>query len=191
MARDYKHAARRAPRRPARGARAGANWAWLTGGLAAGLLAGYFGYLYLSGSTQHGGHGPQRPPPPAAPSPPGSRPPPETTSRFDFYTLLPEMEVEISDEELDTSITKRPKPDEAGPYILQAGSFRRFEEADNLKARLALLGIEARIQTVIINDGDTWYRVRIGPFDNLRDLKPVRAQLKRNHIDFMLLRLGA
>ena len=73
-----------------------------------------------------------------------------------------------------------------GPYILQAGSFQRLEEADSLKASLALLGVEANIQTVTV-DRNTWHRVRVGPYDNLAKLKRVRGRLTRNQIDTVTL----
>jgi cell division protein FtsN len=165
---------------------------WLGGGLAGGLVLGYAAYS-LTAVVQQQGARPavaittpaQAPAPPARPVPA-----PEAPPRFDFYTLLPEMEVEITDEKLNEAMQALPKgPD--GPYILQVGSFRRHDEADNLKARLALLGIEATIQTVIIRDDDIWYRVRVGPYDSIRDLAQVRNRLNRNDIQFMLLRIGA
>ncbi|MCC6208968.1 MAG: SPOR domain-containing protein, partial [Gammaproteobacteria bacterium] len=63
-------------------------------------------------------------------------------------------------------------------------------EADNLKARLALLGVQASIQTVIISDDNTWYRVRVGPYKNLKDLEQARTALQRNDVEYMLLGLG-
>jgi cell division protein FtsN len=69
-----------------------------------------------------------------------------------------------------------------GPYILQAGSFRRAEEADTLKANLALLGVEADIQKVTV-DNNTWHRVRIGPYANLDELNRMREKLARNRIE--------
>ena len=58
---------------------------------------------------------------------------------------------------------------EGGSYILQVGSFQRMEEAERVKAKLALLGLSASIQKVAVSGGDPWYRVRLGPF---ADTKP-------------------
>ena len=66
-------------------------------------------------------------------------------------------------------------------YILQVGSFKQSKQADQLKALLALQGIEANIQSVAINS-DTWYRVRIGPINNLTTLNQIRKRLQKNDI---------
>jgi cell division protein FtsN len=191
MPRDYKH-----PPRKRRGSRARSpkRWPWLFGGLAAGFLAGYAVYFY---TTQTG----TKPAPEIAQKPAASAPKPapaakpaeekdaKEKARFDFYTLLPEMEVKITNDALNTARSGARKTEPDGPYILQVGSFRSYGEADNLKARLALIGVEASIQTVIISDDDTWYRVRVGPYKNLKDLQQARTSLQRNNIEFMLLRL--
>ena len=99
--------------------------------------------------------------------------------KFDFYTILPELEVAIPEQELvDTpsNATSSSKP--KLQYILQAGSFKKYEEADKLKARLALQGIEANIQKVKINDSDTWHRVRIGPLNTISLLNKTRRRLR-------------
>ena len=110
-------------------------------------------------------------------------PPPEPADKnkpkFDFYTILPELEVAIPEQELinDKEDTKTNNSDKQ-QYTLQAGSFKKFEEADKLKARLALQGIEANIQKVKINDSDTWHRVRIGPLNNIKLLNNTRRRLR-------------
>jgi cell division protein FtsN len=92
---------------------------------------------------------------------------------FNFYEILPELEVIVPELEVSTRGDDPPsKPEPPAPtpqlqqgekFILQAGSFNQFEEADKLKAHLALLGVEAQIQKVSV-DNKTWHRVRIGPF---------------------------
>ena len=112
--------------------------------------------------------------------------------RFDFYTLLPELEVIVPQNQARPAAENRarePVPVQTaaqGPYILQAGSFQRLEEADSLKASLALLGVEANIQTVTV-DRNTWHRVRVGPYDDLAKLKRVRGRLTRNRVDTVTL----
>lgn len=182
------------------------GWVWLAGGLLIGATLGYLGWLLQSSpgkapATEARAPAPPPPAKPAAETKPAPKPAagkPETAKagdsaerRFDFYTLLPEMEIEVSDAHVSEALKAPAKKREAGPYILQVGSFRQIEEADNLKARLALLGIEAQIQTVVIRDRDIWYRVRVGPYDSLRDLAQARTRLQRNDIDVMVLRLGA
>lgn len=69
------------------------------------------------------------------------------------------------------------------PQILQAGSFPNVNDAEKLKAKLALLGVEANIQTATIPDKGVWYRVRLGPYKNADDLNRASSFLKQNGVD--------
>ena len=73
------------------------------------------------------------------------------------------------------------------PIYLQAGSFQNAGEADNQKARLALLGAEARIQQVMLQD-KVWYRVRIGPYHKMDEVTHMRSDLARQGIDANVVR---
>ena len=136
--------------------------------------------------------------------------------RFEFYRLLSEQEVEVASREAETldsdgalpdaddaegepatqptaSEPSDPAPSEAtggARYLLQAGSFRNPDDAESLKASLALLGIEARIQVVELPGGETWHRVRIGPFADLQRVNAVRERMAGQQIDAILLRAG-
>jgi len=117
--------------------------------------------------------------------------------RYDFFTVLPEMEVVVPEQELRRKAKSKPEPasetntpsvPESGEnYILQVGSFRNASEADQMKARLAMMGSTATIQTVTVN-GDTWHRVRIGPFKGARKADEMRRMLSDNHIDTMVVK---
>jgi cell division protein FtsN len=110
-------------------------------------------------------------------------------SRFDFYEILPQFEVVVPEVETATRPVARTQPvEEPGSYVLQAGSFNALGDADRLKARIALLGIESRIQRVEIDD-DAFHRVRIGPISDLEQLNRIRRQLRDAHIDTMLMKL--
>ena len=110
----------------------------------------------------------------------------ETRPKFDFYTILPELEVAIPEEELiEKQAAAKKTTTKSNPsirYTLQAGSFRNPAQADRLKAELALQGIVANIQPVKINDHDTWYRVRIGPMHDIATLNRTRKRLRENNI---------
>lgn len=67
-------------------------------------------------------------------------------------------------------------------FFLQAGSFRKNDDAENLKARLALLGILASVQPIDLAEKGTWYRVRVGPFTKKEDVDETSASLKENGI---------
>ncbi len=113
--------------------------------------------------------------------------------RFEFYTMLPEMEVAIPDSELppksESGSASEAQPASGGAYYLQAGSFRLFEEADKMKANLAFLGLEADIQTVTINGTDTWHRVRVGPFSDVASLNESRTRLRQNKVETIVLKV--
>ena len=88
-----------------------------------------------------------------------------------------------------TASTTEPAAGEGDDYILQMGSFRRFEDADRMKARLALIGIEAEVQKVSINNRDTFHRVRSGPYHGQRKLNAVRKQASENNISSLVIKL--
>jgi cell division protein FtsN len=73
--------------------------------------------------------------------------------------------------------------------VLQVGSFRDLSEADRQKATLALIGLEADIQTVSIDGEETWHRVRLGPYQSLDALNEARGRLYENHIDTIVYKL--
>jgi len=113
--------------------------------------------------------------------------------RFDFYTILPELEVTVPDEDLITkqqtsTDTKKPKSNPTSPLILQAGSFRQHEAADKLKATLALQGISAKIQTITKSNGDKWHRVQIGPIRDLNILNNTRHRLTKMGIASIVMK---
>jgi len=186
MPRDYKNGARSKPRgQKMTGALA------FAAGLAAGLSVALA--LYLRGP----GAGDQSPrvtePGPVTPAPVATAPP-APAPRFDFYTILPEMEVKVPDWTLPVPRHEAAVDEagqRAGAYVLQVGSFQRFEEADRAKAELALRGISAGIERVVINGRDVWFRVRIGPISDLGELAAMRNRLIEAGMDFMVLRIRA
>jgi len=118
--------------------------------------------------------------------------PPKT--QFDFYTILPEMEIAIPENAIDETHTdKNPAFKHDSEFILQAGSFKTLSQADQMKASLALLGVQAKIQSVTIDNAKkgatTWHRVRLGPYDNFGEMNKIRSRLRRNNIEALLLKL--
>jgi cell division protein FtsN len=110
--------------------------------------------------------------------------------RFDFYDMLPNFEVIIPEQEPDVRQDTGPQAvEQPGIYILQAGSFIEYGDADRRRAQLALQGIESRIQRVTIDD-KTYHRVRIGPTRDLDELNQLRSRLHEAHIDVLRIRLG-
>jgi len=172
-------------------------WIWAITGLLAGLFVAFLVFLQMQPAgevtveetraldipteTEARDVRKQKP----APVPPPPKP------RFDFYNLLPEMEVIVQDEEIKGAPSKEgvKRVEQPGTYLLQAGSFRSHTQADQLRAKLALLGLETSIQSVSVNSKQAWHRVRVGPFLNLSDLNQARSLLKKNGIDAILIRL--
>ena len=110
--------------------------------------------------------------------------------RFDFYNMLPNFEVVIPEQEPDVKVDAAPQViEKPGVYVLQAGSFSEFKDADRRRAELALHGIESRIQRVAIDDR-TYHRVRIGPISDLNELNVMRSRLHEANIDVLRIRLG-
>ena len=109
--------------------------------------------------------------------------------KFNFYTILPELEVLIPEDEIRPPENRTtPTADVSKRYILQAGSFRNRQDAEKLKATVALLGLEASINQVSI-DNEKWHRVRIGPVNNRRELNHNLNLLQRNNINAMAMEL--
>ncbi len=113
-----------------------------------------------------------------------------TENRFDFYDMLPAFEMIITDDEPDVDVDVEPQAiDEPGIYLLQAGSFSTHNDADRRRAELALHGIESRVQRARVNNRD-YYRVYVGPIDDLDELNVTRSRLRAAKIDVMRIRLG-
>ena len=68
-------------------------------------------------------------------------------------------------------------------FYLQAGAFQKASDADNLKARLALAGLEAQIQTAKLDDQTVWHRVRLGPYVSAEAMSAARVLLRENQIE--------
>ena len=186
MARDYKHAGTR--RRGGSGGKGLSGGAGFGIGLTLGIVLAAGVHLY------HTAERPQTvtdsvPADPVATRDAeveDTRPKP----RFDFYRMLPNYEVVIPEQEDVATGAEEAPVQAAGVYVLQAGSFRKAEDADRLRAQLALLGIESRIQQVTIDGTDSWHRVRIGPIEDLQRLQELRQTLARNEVEALVIRVG-
>jgi cell division protein FtsN len=188
---DYKH--RAGSKKKSRGSSSCSIW-FFSGAVAGAFVMGLL-WLKLGGDLGNAPVPGVTKPRPSITKPKNTAPKPS----FEFYTILPEMEVVIPDEELvspdkrDDAAAKHetasPAVKEGEDYILQMGSFRRFEDADRMKAKLALIGIEADIQKVSINNRDTYHRVRSGPYHSQRELNNARRLAKKNNIASLVIRL--
>ena len=177
VSRDYKRS--RASREPFSG------WTGLLIGGIAGFGVGLALYFFDPRSTPQNGDGAE-PEPASARESTGDEP----AERYDFYEMLPNFEVVVPERE---AAVRRDLPaapvQKAGSYVLQVGSYRDFNEADRVRAQLALQGIESKVQRVSV-DSDTWHRVRIGPITDLTELNRIRVRLREADMDLLVIRVG-
>lgn len=132
--------------------------------------------------------------------------------RYDFFTVLPEMEVVVPEQELQRKAANNPEPAAAvsnnatattsgtsttntavaaatqtDRYILQVGSFQNSSEAEQMKAQLAMIGFTANVQTVNV-DGKSWHRIRVGPFNGAREAEDMRRMLADNQFQPLVMK---
>jgi cell division protein FtsN len=157
------------------------GWVWLLTGIVAGVFISFLGYL--ADIT-----------PEVAPKDIADKVDQAATevkktltTKFDFYTLLPEREVivPVDQDENDKG------PTQATIYILQAGSFKNANDADRLRAQLILMGLDAKVEAISSANGDLWHRVQVGPFTDRSQLAKARNSLIDKGIDTLLLKRKA
>lgn len=190
-------------------------WFWLLGGIFIGLGAAVALMFrgYLPEFTDH--------------TPKIDQPAPSTSStalindkakakepekpRYDFFTVLPEMEVVVPEQELQRQAASNAAPvasvsnNDLAPsastsastdaktaagvdrYVLQVGSFQNSSEAEQMKAQLAMIGFTASVQTVTV-DGKSWHRIRVGPFEGARQADEMRRLLVDNQYQPLVMK---
>lgn len=191
MARDYKHRGRASSRKNQPQPVAGWKWGAIVTLIA--LFAAFLVFLQFSAPERPDKASVIKKPEPAKPV---SKPKPAKEKaepegpRFDFYTILPEKEVVVPDYEIKTRVREE-RVGKAKPakYILQAGSFRNFKEADSLRAKLALMGIESRVEKAKVGNV-IWNRVKMGPYSRMSSVTTIKSRLKQNGIDVMVTEIG-
>ena len=126
---------------------------------------------------------------PAAPQPLPGKPGDKVQEkpRFEFYKILPGTEATVPQAAPAPPVTA-PAP-AADVLFLQAGAFQKPADADNLKARLALMGVEASVQQVTLPEKGVMQRVRIGPYANLDAMAKTRTLLAQNGIEASVVRV--
>ncbi len=180
------------------------RWAWLVMGAAVLLAMLAIGTMWHRHRTSANadsqttaaphqavpGHEPKR----TAKPKDADQPKPQVSEpQYDFYKLLPKFKMNVpiqGKEEPAKPAAKPPKAGgvatesteplltKAGAYLVQTGSFRKHEQAERMKASLALLGVESSISRVVVNGEQTYYRVQIGPLRDLQELANVQTKLR-------------
>jgi cell division protein FtsN len=181
MARDYKNAKR------AGGKDSGWTKFFIGLGLGLAVAAGVRIYDKRVFDAQHTAARVEPAPKRNGPAPASQQT--ETAEQLEFYEQLPKFEVVVPPKGKDSSKAGSTATiDKPGAYVLQAGSFRTFGEADRVKALLALQGVQSRIEKAPI-ETETWHRVRIGPIRNLQQLDETRRKLREAQIDAIVIRV--
>ena len=182
MARDYKHAKRSTANS------SGATTFFL--GLGLGLAAAFGVHLYHQKTIDELRAVQTAPPGTAEKSTDSDAPAARPGDQFDFYEELPKFEVVVPEREKEVrGNAGAPRVEKPGAYVLQAGSYRNFADADRVKALLALQGVTSKVEKVTI-DTDTWHRVRIGPIRDLKSLEDTRRKLREVQIDAIVIKVG-
>ncbi len=109
--------------------------------------------------------------------------------KFDFYKILPGGEEAVSEKDLQKMQAAKSQPETGDVYFLQAGSFQSPSDADNQKAKLAVIGLDSSVEPANVPDKGVWYRVRLGPYTRIDDINKVRQTLAQNGIDANLVKL--
>jgi cell division protein FtsN len=119
--------------------------------------------------------------------------------KFDFSKILPGIESRRSQEPEKTPVAApatmgtttaapatAPPPaasaEKSGKFYLQAGAYQNAADAEDQRARLALMGIEATLQTVATPDKGTLNRVRLGPFDSAEEMNQLKSELMKRGV---------
>lgn len=113
----------------------------------------------------------------------------DAQDRYDFYRLLPESEVLVP--EVAEYAASNDFKNGAGErvYLLQAGSFRDRNDANKLRGKLILEGLEVEVSAVTNASGVTWHRILVGPFNSRSKLNWAQDILAKNNTESMVLEL--
>lgn len=172
------------------GAQKSKAFAGLIVGMVLGIVATGLVVWYVLTKNTESFHTPERHEPPKVappqvviPNAPASAAAaaPNAASSYEFYKVLP-GKGESATQPAAPAVKAPAKPAAGEPYLVQVGSFARAEDAEKLKARLALLGLEASMQQADVPGKGTFHRVRLGPYPNLAEANAAIANLKQNGI---------
>ena len=114
----------------------------------------------------------------------------DSGKNYDFYDMLPKFEVVVPEKDKNVHHDIKTVPEtRRGTYVLQAGSYKNDADAERSRAKLALQGVESKVQKVSV-DQDTWYRIRVGPISNLDELNRLRQILHKAEVDVLVIQVG-
>ena len=106
--------------------------------------------------------------------------------KFEFYTRLPALTI--------AAPKAKPQPQSKRKankksFMLQAGSFQNMQDADSLKVKLIMQGLDVKIQSIKDSTGNAWHRVQVGPYSSQNKLNKAQDILANNNIPSMLMEM--
>ena len=108
----------------------------------------------------------------------------ENTEQYAFYSMLKDFSVKIPEKNQYDEPTKTKQP---SSYLIQAGSFKTQSQAEQRLVELTLLGLEPSISDTVNAQGNTWFRVRLGPFYSRTDMASARHTIITNGMEAMVM----
>ncbi|MEZ0152055.1 MAG: SPOR domain-containing protein [Candidatus Reddybacter sp.] len=108
--------------------------------------------------------------------------------QFEFYDQLRDAEIIVPDNPPNALRKSGPEKGQDEVFILQAGSFKNFRDADSLRVSLLLLNLNAQVEKTHSSKAGTWHRVLVGPFQSSSKLAHARSTLLQNGIDNLVLK---
>lgn len=155
-------------------------WAWLMTGVVTGLFLAFLYYLAGIKVPQDG-------------DAPGSSATDKTSAknapRFDFYTVLPDVEAMADKDAPEQTESAGSSSPVATRHMIQTGSFQNVQDADRRRAELLLLGLDVKTEKVEIRPGQIFHRVQVGPFSDQAALAQARNTLTEHNIEHIVLTL--
>lgn len=192
MRKDFKDSPKFKDKQPRRGSPTSgpSGWLWMLVGLLVGLFVAFLVYINTRVSDDLVDVAKPVAPPPAKEAEEQPKESPkleENKPKLGFYSELPKRKVEVKDDPPSAAAPSAATAPSKASITIQAGSFRRFEDADKRKATLALLGLVSRIDQVPAQTGSL-YRVVAGPFADRKEAENTRELLARNKIESVMHR---
>ena len=103
---------------------------------------------------------------------------------YSFYSMLKDFTVKVPEQNNYQPKKTKTQPDS---YLIQAGSFKTRRQAEQRRAELILLGLEPTVSDTVNDQGNTWYRVRLGPFYQRSDMASARQTIITNGMEAMVM----
>lgn len=114
--------------------------------------------------------------------------------RFEFYKILPGTQEATPGNGATPPVAdgqgqSLPPSAPMDQFYLQVGAFQKPADADNLKAKLALMGVEASVQDVVLPEKGTLHRVRTGPYASPNEMNQVRTLMAQNGVQATVIKI--